>query len=74
MDIEVPMNTVFKFVPLRGGGWLESKHVLLKDHKADNTTNNDESPAVWDGSSHSDARADKDVPIWGDRYSCLPIL
>ncbi|KAL3905488.1 MAG: hypothetical protein SGARI_004434 [Bacillariaceae sp.] len=31
MDIEVPMNTVFKFTPLRGGGWLESQHNLLPE-------------------------------------------
>jgi broad specificity phosphatase PhoE len=29
MDVEVPLHTVFKFTPLRGGGWLESQHVLL---------------------------------------------
>ena len=31
IQVEVPMHTVFKFVPLRGGGWLESQHVLLPD-------------------------------------------
>lgn len=30
-NVEIPMHTVFKFVPLRGGGWLESQHVLLPD-------------------------------------------
>eukprot|EP00977_Amphora_coffeiformis_P026684 scaffold29034_cov142-Amphora_coffeaeformis.AAC.1 len=28
---EIPMHTVLKFVPLRGGGWLESHHKLLPD-------------------------------------------
>ena len=27
-EIEIPMHTVLKFVPLRGGGWLESHHKL----------------------------------------------
>jgi broad specificity phosphatase PhoE len=31
MDIQVPMHTVMKFEPLRGGGWLESQHVLLEE-------------------------------------------
>jgi hypothetical protein len=34
IKVEVPMHTVFKFVPLRGGGWLESQHVLLSDDDA----------------------------------------
>ena len=34
IQVEVPMHTVFKFVPLRGGGWLESRHVLLPDEDA----------------------------------------
>jgi len=29
--IEIPMHTVMKFVPLRGGGWLESHHKLVPD-------------------------------------------
>lgn len=29
--IEIPMHTVLKFVPLRGGGWLESHHKLVAD-------------------------------------------
>ena len=29
--IEIPMHTVFKFVPLRGGGWLETHHKLVSD-------------------------------------------
>ena len=30
-EIEIPMHTVLKFTPLRGGGWLESQHVLISD-------------------------------------------
>jgi len=54
--IEVPMHTVLKFVPLRGGGWLESHHKLLPD---------DMDPCVDDSPSSKN-------PIWGDSCSCLP--
>ena len=59
MDIEVPMHTVIKFVPLRGGGWLESQHKLLPD--------GDEMEPVG-----IEAADGEDVPIWGDSRSCLP--
>ena len=61
MDLEVPMHTVFKFVPLRGGGWLESQHVLLPDETGDTV----ESTTL--------ENKDGDVPIWGDSSSCLPV-
>ena len=33
--IEIPMGTVLKFVPLRGGGWLESHHKLVPNLSED---------------------------------------
>jgi hypothetical protein len=30
MSIEVPLHTVVKFTPVRGGGWSESHHPLYK--------------------------------------------
>jgi broad specificity phosphatase PhoE len=30
MSIEVPMHTVIKFTPVRGGGWSESIHPLFE--------------------------------------------
>lgn len=54
--IEVPMHTVLKFVPLRGGGWLESHHRLLPDDDVEAASN---SPQPY-------------KPIWGDSRSCLP--
>eukprot|EP00429_Kryptoperidinium_foliaceum_P024126 CAMPEP_0176143664 /NCGR_PEP_ID=MMETSP0120_2-20121206/73128_1 /TAXON_ID=160619 /ORGANISM="Kryptoperidinium foliaceum, Strain CCMP 1326" /LENGTH=672 /DNA_ID=CAMNT_0017479989 /DNA_START=11 /DNA_END=2029 /DNA_ORIENTATION=+ len=57
MDIEIPMHTVFKFVPLRGGGWLESQHLLLKDEE--HALDQPEPLAPLE-------------PIWGDSRSCLP--
>lgn len=55
--IEIPMHTVMKFVPLRGGGWLESHHKLLPDDEPE---------------SSADAARPENQPIWGDSRSCLP--
>lgn len=29
VDIDLPLNTVFKFTPVKGGGWLETRHCIL---------------------------------------------
>lgn len=63
MDLEIPMHTVLKFVPLRGGGWLESQHVLLLDGDALEPV----SPLA-----NKTKRSTEDVLIWGDSRSCLP--
>ena len=31
VDIDLPLNTVFKFTPVKGGGWLETQHCILKE-------------------------------------------
>ena len=49
MDIEIPMHTVLKFTPLRGGGWLESQHVLISDG-AEEPTNADVTEPIWSDS------------------------
>jgi broad specificity phosphatase PhoE len=58
MDIEVPMYTVFKFTPLRGGGWLESQHALLpsdRPNRSDTGSTRDPGhnpkPQIREGSS-----------------------
>lgn len=51
MDIEIPMHTVLKFTPLRGGGWLESQHVLISDGAE--LTNTESTEPIW-GDSRSD--------------------
>jgi len=33
MSIEVPMHTVLKFTPSRGGGWTETRHCLEEEDK-----------------------------------------
>jgi len=57
MDIEIPMHCCMKFVPLRGGGWLESQHALLPDGD------------VLEQTTTTDGLGE---PIWGDSRSCLP--
>lgn len=68
MSIEVPLHTVFKFTPVRGGGWSESQHPLLAD---------DENflPLVSEGSegemsqlslNTSMSSVHQPQPIWGD--------
>lgn len=32
MEIEVPLHTVIRFAPARGGGWSESQHPLSPIH------------------------------------------
>eukprot|EP00566_Odontella_aurita_P000094 CAMPEP_0113572586 /NCGR_PEP_ID=MMETSP0015_2-20120614/26169_1 /TAXON_ID=2838 /ORGANISM="Odontella" /LENGTH=864 /DNA_ID=CAMNT_0000475619 /DNA_START=56 /DNA_END=2650 /DNA_ORIENTATION=- /assembly_acc=CAM_ASM_000160 len=34
-SIEVPLHTVIKFTPSRGGGWVESRHKLLDDREVE---------------------------------------
>lgn len=31
VDIDLPLNTVFKFTPVKGGGWLETRHCILAE-------------------------------------------
>lgn len=57
-NIEVPIHTVFKFVPLRGGGWLESQHPLLPEDMTPKST--------------PDSPSSVKEPIWGDKASCVP--
>lgn len=56
--IEIPMHTVLKFVPLRGGGWLESHHALC--------------PEELESGSAAKSSLSLEEPIWGDSRSCLP--
>lgn len=58
MGIEIPIHTVFKFVPLRGGGWLETHHRLLPDD--------------MEPENCSDGPLPEKQLIWGDSSSCLP--
>jgi hypothetical protein len=71
MSIEVPMHTVIKFTPVRGGGWSESLRPL----------NNPEGLAVMEhtdtirselSSSSLPSLASNTSPIWGDHHMASP--
>lgn len=63
MSIEVPMHTVLKFTPSRGGGWTETRHSLLED--ADETVTN--LRTVCSGSDLSYLSLETPTtPIWND--------
>jgi broad specificity phosphatase PhoE len=69
MQIEVPLHTVIKFTPARGGGWTETQHVLAPVYER--TPSNEASLSkvsiegmehVTDGTKHPVSPS----PIWGD--------
>lgn len=64
MDIEIPMHTVFKFEPLRGGGWQESQHQLIPP--------DDHGGSVAEPVVVEPRASNNELPIWGDSFSCLP--
>jgi len=35
MDIDLHLNTVFKFTPAKGGGWQETQHCIMEEEKVD---------------------------------------
>lgn len=75
MNIEVPMHTVLKFTPSRGGGWVESRHDLIPE---DDTQVNAEEK-IYSIASESELSALSFVdqvassPIWGDHIPTSPV-
>jgi len=62
MSIEIPLHTVFKFTPVRGGGWSESSHALLQEAGIPEVSSVPEfSQLTLDLSKHSQQQ-----PFWGD--------
>lgn len=59
-SVKVPMNTVIKFSPKVGGGWVESQHNLLPSYSTVDNIN----------SSNSNDKL-IDSPIWGDQKKRL---
>lgn len=74
MSIEVPLHTVFKFTPVRGGGWSESQHPLLSDAESvlPYVTSESEISRLSMDTSNSSIQAQ---PIWGDhmKFRMTPI-
>jgi hypothetical protein len=67
MSIEVPIHTVIKFTPSRGGGWRESRHQLLPEQPAFQV----EAQPTPGGSCELNSLIIGDevfcsTPIWGD--------
>ena len=64
MSIEVPMHTVIKYTPVRGGGWSESIHPLSDDlsHCVVPVESEGESSTLTNGNNSFGHGA----PIWGD--------
>jgi broad specificity phosphatase PhoE len=68
MNIEVPMHTVLKFTPSRGGGWVESRHELTpEDESQENMTN------IVSESELSALTFAETPPIWGDYVPTSPV-
>ena len=65
MNIEVPLHTVFKFTPVRGGGWSESQHMLLADSESGLTAVTSESE-ISQLSSNLSGSTNSLQPFWGD--------
>mmetsp|Transcript_30805 Transcript_30805/g.70983 ORF Transcript_30805/g.70983 Transcript_30805/m.70983 type:complete len:103 (-) Transcript_30805:864-1172(-) len=62
MNIEVPMHTVIKFEPSRGGGWKESRYPLLPENDLKATVKPAQSESELSTLSTSEVLS----PIWGD--------
>jgi hypothetical protein len=74
MSIEVPLHTVIKFTPVRGGGWSESHHPLyevagLEKGRPDSVGSLSQLGG-GDGDSHSESCSS--LPIWGDSIMLSP--
>ena len=64
MEIEVPMHTVLKFTPSRGGGWTETRHCLLTEESPSHLA------SVASGSDLSYLSLETPTtPIWNDPIS-----
>jgi hypothetical protein len=75
MNIEVPMHTVLKFTPSRGGGWVESRHDLIPEEDI----HVDAREKIYSIASESELSALSYVeqvassPIWGDHVPTSPV-
>ncbi len=74
MNIEIPMHTVLKYTPSRGGGWVESRHELLPDDgiftssKSMANVTSESELSILSCSDHVSS-----TPIWGDHVHTSPV-
>ena len=72
MQIEVPLHTVIKFTPARGGGWHESCHELAPVFERSNAFSPRHKKVAIEGIEEIKKKIDNlDIvnspsPIWGD--------
>ena len=72
MQIEVPLHTVIKFTPLRGGGWQESCHELAPVFEGSNSFSHCHKMIAIEGIEEiKKQNGNPDIlhstsPIWGD--------
>ena len=69
MQIEVPMHTVLKFTPARGGGWNESHHELAPVYQRSNSFAQQVSIEGIEDINNQNGCEDVSIspsPIWGD--------
>ena len=76
MNIEVPMHTVIKFTPSRGGGWVESHHqLLLPEEELNGSSRGKMMAGVPSESELSELTCSEhpiSTPIWGDHVTPSP--
>lgn len=65
MSIEVPLHTVIKFTPVRGGGWAESQHTLIET-EGKSAMQPVESMSEFSALSVTEHSSS---PIWGDHVT-----
>lgn len=67
MQIEVPMHTVLKFTPARGGGWNESHHELAPVyHRANSFVHQVAIEGMEEVTKQNEMISMSPSPIWGD--------
>ena len=69
MTIEVPLHTVLKYTPVRGGGWTESQHELSPVYQRTNSFVPSQTVSI-EGidkvSAETEQQPVSPSPIWGD--------
>ena len=70
MQIEVPMHTVLKFTPARGGGWNESHHELAPVyHRASSFVHQVAIEGMEEVTKQNEMISMSPSPIWGDHMT-----
>lgn len=71
MSIEVPLHTVIKFTPVRGGGWSESHHPFY-DLPENDQVGMAQVDSMGEMSLLGSESCSSQHPIWGDSIMVSP--